>query len=276
MIKTKRKSRKTKVCDVILSVFAAITLVNYGMYFVHQLFFPESTTAFLISLFVIAITLLPILFRKRLKLILKKAFPVMKSVWGAGLAFYVISFAVVCSVIFIGASGEVPGDEVEENTVFIIYGAKVRGEAENAYPGNALKLRLDKALSVMEDVPGSVCIVCGGKGENENAAEGDVMKKYLVSRGMEEERIYVDAESKNTLENIKYSMQIIEDENLDKRAVACVSTGFHIPRIRYLCKREGLSVSYCYYAASPNSVSLYTSLVREYMSWWKLLLTGHL
>lgn len=270
------KSGKETVINILLVILAAITLANYGVYSVHMLFFPESATAWAAAITVISVTLFPILFRKKLAALLKKAFPVLKAIWGFGLAFYVISFCVMCSLILIGAENEVPGEEITSPSVFIVYGAKVRGTAENAYPGSVLKRRLDKAYSVMEDAPDSVCIVCGGQGQNENAVEGEVMKKYLVSRGIEPSRIYVEGESKNTLENIKYSKEIIDLENLSDRAVACVSTGFHMPRIQYLCRREGIKVSYCYYAASPNPISLYTSLVREYMSWGKLFLTGHL
>ena len=273
---TKNGRRRVKPIDIYLLILAAITLINYVTYFIHMLFFPESRTAYIVASVVILITLLPILFRKPLKKLFGRLFKAFKFIWGAGLTFYVISFAVMCAVIFIGAGIETPASEIPEGTVFIVYGAKVQGPADSAYPGSVLKRRLDHAYEVMKDVPDAFCIVSGGQGKNENAAEGDVMKWYLVNLGMDDERIFVDGKSKNTLENVINSKEIIQTNNLSDRRIACVSTGFHIPRIRYLCAREGLTVSYCYYAPSPNPVSLYTSLVREYMSYGKLVLTGHL
>lgn len=269
------KKRK-KAVNVYLFVLALITLANYIVYFIHMLYYPESTTAYLISAVVILITLLPLMFRKSLERILGKAFSVMKFLWGAGLTFYVISFAVMCAVIFIGAGSETPPEEVPEGTVFIVYGAKVQGEGDTAYPGVALRRRLDHAYDVIKEVPGAVCIVSGGQGKNEGASEADVMKRYLVRLGVDEDSIITEDKSRNTLENIANSKELIEKSGLSDRKVACVSTGFHIPRIKLLCAREGLSASFCYYAPSPNPVSLYTSLVREYMSYGKLVLTGYL
>lgn len=273
---SKNSPHRIKPVDLYLLLLAAITLLNYVTYFLHMLFFPESKTAYVVASVVILITLLPILFRKLLKKLFGRLFKALKFIWGAGLTFYVISFAVMCAVIFIGAGIETSASEIPEGTVFIVYGAKVQGPADSAYPGSVLKRRLDHAYEVMKDVPDAVCIVSGGQGKNENAAEGDVMKEYLVNLGMDAAQIFVDDTSSNTLENVINSKEIIEKENLSDRKIACVSTGFHIPRIRYLCAKEGLTVSYCYYASSPNPVSLYTSLVREYMSYGKLVLTGHL
>lgn len=275
MTKYSKNEKFEKAVNVVLFVFATITLVNYITYFIHMLFFPESTTAYIISAVVIIITLFPVLLQRKLEKFLGKTFKYFKGIWGAGLAFYVVSFTVMCAVIFIGAGSETPAEEVDEGTVFIVYGAKVRGDANAAYPGSALKRRLDCAYDIMKEVPDSVCIVTGGRGENENAAEGDVMKEYLVSLGFDARRIYVEDKSANTLENIKFSKEIIASEGLSNRKIACVSTGFHIPRISLLCNTEGLDISYWYYAESSNPISLYTSLVREYMSYWKLILTGY-
>ena len=89
-----KNEKRGKFIDVLLGVFAAVTLVNYGTYFLHLIFFPESTTAVVIALCVIAITALPILFRKSLKKLFGKTFRFMKTLWGAGLAFYVVTFII--------------------------------------------------------------------------------------------------------------------------------------------------------------------------------------
>lgn len=265
-----------KTLNILIGIAAGVTLLNYTVFLISLLIFPGQPIAYIITIIVLAATALPIIFRKQLKKILKKAYPVLKGIWAACLTFYVVSFAVMVTLIFTGSGTEVPPSELADDTVIIVYGAKINGTKENAYPGKALRYRLDYAADVMKDAEESVFIVCGGKGANEPCAEATVMKDYLVSIGIDEDRIFVDDESENTIENIDNAMKIIEDEGLSDRKVACLSTEFHVPRIKFLCGKAGLNVDYYFYAPSPNFFSLWSSLVREYMSYGKLILTGHL
>ena len=268
--------RIKKILNALICCATAITLANYFVYFVHLIAFPEQPLAFIITICVLSAVLLPIIFRKRLKRILKKAYPVLKGLWGVGLLIYSVSFIVMVSLIFAGSNSEPSTDEIPDDTVIIIYGAKVGGTADDAHPGTFLKYRLDYAADIMKGVPDSVCIVCGGKGDNEPCAEATVMRDYLISKGIAADRIFVDDESKNTIENIDNAMKIIKDERFDGKSVACLSTDFHVPRIKYLCSKAGLDVDCYFFAPSPNVFGLWSSLVREYMSYGKLLLTGHL
>lgn len=278
MEKKKRRSsskpakEKRDFLSKLTAALAAFTVFNYAVYLIKLLIFPEQPLAFAVTFAVLAVTILPIVFKGKIKKLTGKLFPVLRGVFAAGLAFYVLSFAFMCGYIAVGSVGESAPDELPEKTVFIVYGAKVNGNAENVRPGNALRKRLDYAVGLMEKSPGSVCIVTGGKGADEAAPEGEVMRDYLISRGIDEKRIYVDDKAENTIENIKYSKKIIEDELADY-TVACVSSDFHIPRIQMLAKKYSLGAEYYYYAPCPNVFTLYTCLVREYMSYGRLLLS---
>ena len=72
------------------------------------------------------------------------------------------------------------------------------------------------------------------------------------------------------------AQKIIEENGFENCKVACLSTEYHVPRIKFLCEKAGLGAQYYYYADSPNFFGLWSGLVREYMSYGKLLLTGHL
>ncbi len=267
--------KKTKkILNVILCFLAGFTLLNYTVYLIHLIAFPEQPLAFIITFCVIGAVALPVIFRKRLKKLLKKAYPVLKGIWAACLLFYVVTFSVMVVGIF--SSEKTEPASLPENTVVIVYGAKINGTKEAPYPGKFLKYRLDLAAEVLKDAPGSVCIVCGGKGDNEPCAEAEVMRDCLISAGIDPGRIYVDDRSKNTLENIENAMRIMEENGLSGNAVACLSTDYHIPRIRFLCNKAGLRANYYYSASSPNFFGLWSGLVREYMSYGKLVLTGRL
>lgn len=269
------KRRGGKILSVIIAVCAGVTLLNYTVYLVKLLIFPEQTLSYIITFIVLAITLVPILQRRKIKKITGRLFPFLKAVFAAGLAFYVLSFAFMCGYIAWGSGAESAPEELPDKTVFVVFGAKVNGSGDNVYPGNSLRKRLDCTAHLMQSAPQSVCIVTGGRGVDEARAEGDVMRDYLVSIGIDGARIYAETEAENTIENIENSKAIIEKE-LKGYSIACVSSDFHIPRIQLLADKYDLGADYYYYAPCPNVFVLYTSLVREYMSYGKLLLFGKL
>lgn len=278
-MKEKRIETKTtaaKIFDRIIALCAAVMLVNYALYLLKLIIFPEQPAAYVITFAVLIGVSFCLGFRHKLKKLLKKAFPVFKGIFAAGLIFYVVTFAAMCVFIFAGKAEEIPPEELPDKIVILVYGAKVRGSEDAAYPGVSLRKRLDTATDILKKAPDALCIVSGGQGKDESRPEADVMKDYLVSKGISADRILTENASKNTLENIENSVKIMEEEGLSDYEIACVSTNFHIPRIKILCKKQGITPVCCYYAPASEPFTLYTSLVREYMSYGKLLLTGHL
>lgn len=53
-------------------------------------------------------------------------------------------------------------------------------------------------------------IMSGGKGDDEHIAESLAMKNYALEKGIPEKDILVETNSKNTLENMKFSKEIME------------------------------------------------------------------
>lgn len=273
MKRASAENKKIKLTDGIITVCAAFTLINYTVYLIKLIFVPEQPTAYFLTFLILAGVSLPFLLRKRLKKTFPRIYPVGKTVYGICAVFYTVTFILMCSVILFNGN-TAPEDIKEEKTVFVVYGAKVSGTAEYSYPGKSLKRRLDCAKELLEKKTDSICIVTGGMGPDEYRPEGEVMADYLIENGIEPHRIYVDNTSKNTIENIENAMEIIRENSLSEYTVACVSTNFHIPRIKYLCNKAQLSAKYYISAPAPNLATLYPSLVREYMSYGKLLLGG--
>ena len=101
------------------------------------------------------------------------------------------------------------------------------------------------------------------------------MKRSLVSDGIDESRILVEDRSRNTLQNVAYSRELIEANGLSDRAVACVSSDFHIARIRLISSRSGDFGDFFYPAGGLRPWDWeYFGLVREYLSFARLLLLG--
>ncbi len=89
-------------------------------------------------------------------------------------------------------------------------------------------------LNENEDV---VCIVSGGKGEDEKISEAQAMKEYLVDKGIDEGRILTEDKSVNTLENIKNSVALLGGNGSGE--IAIITDGFHQYRAGYIAESFG-------------------------------------
>lgn len=118
-----------------------------------------------------------------------------------GLTVFLITEGFIVSRF--GAKGKVDLDYV------IVLGAQVY---ENG-PSPVLKYRLDKAVAYLNENPNTICIVSGGQGVNEPFSEAEGMLDYLQKAAISRNRIYLENQSKNTIANIKNSMEYLDTEN---------------------------------------------------------------
>ena len=88
-----------------------------------------------------------------------------------------------------------------------------------------LTKRLEAAKEYLDRNPEAVCIPSGGKGNGELVSEAQAMKAWLVEHGIDENRIYPEAQSRDTVENIRNSKEIMDSEGLPKDMIL-VSDGF--------------------------------------------------
>lgn len=267
----KNKSKMTPF-DTVTLILALFCSLNYFMFLCKLVFFPEKFSTVAITFTVFLGATLPLILHRPLKRQLKKTYPFFKGLFALCLAIYFVTFSGLFGYLLVMENSETPPKELPENTVLIVFGARVKGTEEHSYPGKALRLRLDAAYEVLKEADGTVCIVSGGQGLDEPDFEGKVMKEYLISKGIEESRITAETASEDTRENIRYSMEIIE-EKYKGYHVACVSSNYHIPRIKLLCDEAGLNCEYFYFAPSADPLTYYTSIVREYMTLGRQLLS---
>ena len=141
--------------------------------------------------------------------------------------------AAVISGFMIAAMNAVP----EGGETAIVLGCKVRGEE----PSRMLRERLDAAYDYLTEYPDALCIVSGGQGSDEEYPEAFVMKKYLVNRGIDADRIFEEDSSESTAENLRFSMKIMEDVGITGDAVI-VTDGFHQLRAKMIAAKLGLNV----------------------------------
>lgn len=207
----------------------------------------------------------------------------LKGVLCVGMSFFLATYIAFLSYsLATAASSKARLDALpeDEQLTVMIFGCYVRGEE----PGRTLTTRLDAALSLLKRYPNADCIVSGGQGSNEAISEAEAMRRYLVSHGIDDGRITLEAASTNTSENLEYSYALLEGSESSTQAggdsgtaqpsggrIIGVSSEYHLPRIRMLSRALGREIeTYPAYDANIGNTLIYT--LREYMGVAKLWL----
>lgn len=132
----------------------------------------------------------------------------------------------------------------------IVLGAKVHADGT---PSKALKYRLDAAYDYAKKYPHIQLIVSGGQGTDELEPEAVSMKRYLLNRGLDENRIIMEAKSTSTYENIKFSTVKIP---LNEQKITIISNDFHLARAKMIAKNLGYENTDVIAAPTPKAVTL--------------------
>lgn len=119
----------------------------------------------------------------------------------------------------------------------IVLGARVRGET----PSLALQYRLDVAYNYLVENPETRAILTGGQGPGEAITEAEAMRRYLVQKGIPEERLLLEDQATDTVENLTYSFKMIEQE-IENSEVILVTSKFHILRSKMIARELGYQV----------------------------------
>ncbi len=129
-------------------------------------------------------------------------------------------------------------DGVREPETVIVLGCKTL----NGAPSVMLAARLDTAAEYLSDNPHAVCVVTGGQGGDEIEPEAVSMERYLITKGINKERIYKEDKAKNTEENLKFSAEIIKNKQLPENVII-VSESYHVYRGARNAEKQGLKAS---------------------------------
>ncbi len=158
---------------------------------------------------------------------------------GKALLALLAAFVAVCFVLFlvinfcmIRAAHTPPAPDA----TVVVLGCKVYGSR----PSIMLESRLKAALRYLEEHPDAPCILSGGQGPDEGISEAECMYQWLCNAGISPERLYKEAASTSTRENLLFSAKIIEEEGLSPN-LAIVTNEFHAYRASLIAGKLSLS-----------------------------------
>lgn len=160
--------------------------------------------------------------------------PASPMVWVARIGLGLLAAGILVMVYMgghiLGGILEKPKKNLE---YVVVLGAQVRGSS----PSRALRKRLDRAEEYARENPDTILLLSGGKGSGEDITEAEAMYRYLLEKGVEEERIILEDRSTSTYENLLFCSELVP--GLMERSVGILSNDFHVYRAGALAKKMG-------------------------------------
>lgn len=160
-------------------------------------------------------------------------------IFAAGLAMAFV-LVIAMTLLMVRAACAKPSP----NATLIVLGCKAYGER----PSIMLEERLKAAIEYLNANPEASCIVSGGQGADETISEAECMYLYLTGNGIAPDRIYKEDQSTTTRENLAFSYEIIQKQNLNQ-SIAIATNNFHEYRAGKIAENLGLE----YGAASGHT-----------------------
>ncbi len=134
--------------------------------------------------------------------------------------------------IFLKVLGGMSWNGSEGLDYVVVLGAQVKKDV----PSRALRMRLEKALEYANANKDTILILSGGMGSGEEISEAECMKQYLIEHGISQERLILEDQSTNTMENLKFSNAMTDCANA---VTGIISNDFHVYRAVRLAKKQG-------------------------------------
>ena len=140
-------------------------------------------------------------------------------------------------------------DEKAPADVAIVLGAAISdGEVSPVY-----RERINHAITLHEEGTVDFIILTGGFGEGSYKSDSQVAKEYALSQDVPEERILIEEKSTITEENLEFSKEIMEENDLETAII--VSDPLHMKRAMLMAKDYNITA-----LSSPTTTSMYKSL----------------
>ena len=148
------------------------------------------------------------------------------------IALGVVAEGLLLLCVYIAGARNWPARKAD---VAIVLGARVM---PNGGMSTVLLHRTMLAQQMYEQGDVGAIIVCGGQGHDEPASEADTMGAYLIAHGVPEGRLFREDASTDTIENIRNSMRIMEEQGFSSATI--ITSDYHLTRALWIARDQGL------------------------------------
>jgi uncharacterized SAM-binding protein YcdF (DUF218 family) len=151
-----------------------------------------------------------------------------------------ISFLLVSYVIYAFVYSRITG--LRRADFVVVLGAGLN-DGDRVPP--LLASRLERARRVYQTLAvrrrtSPVLIVSGGQGSDERVSEAEAMARYLIGRGVPEDHVVREDQSRTTEENLTFSQAIMDRARPGYRCII-VTSNYHVFRTAIVARRLGVN-----------------------------------
>nr|QGT51466.1 hypothetical protein Unknown280_1580 [uncultured Spirochaetaceae bacterium] len=146
---------------------------------------------------------------------------------------------------------------------------------KNATVSDSVQKRIAFTADYLKKHPDAIAVVTGGKSKFDPCAESDILKPALCSYGIEEDRVLAENQAKDTIQNFKFSAQLlaknsgVDVQQILESPITVITSDFHIARAERLAKRMGFTNIYGAASSTPL-LFVPNSYAREICTYVKL------
>ncbi|MCR4907735.1 MAG: YdcF family protein [Lachnospiraceae bacterium] len=137
-------------------------------------------------------------------------------------------------------------------------------------PTPLLKSRIFKGIEIWRNNPGSKLIFSGGQGSDEAVSEGFAMAEFALAEGVPEDALLREEESKNTEENLRFSLALAETDSgkdIKKLCFGVATTSYHV--MRALIISRSLRMRSVGFGAKTKLYYTLNAFLREYIGYFR-------
>ncbi|MFC4770900.1 YdcF family protein [Enterococcus hermanniensis] len=131
----------------------------------------------------------------------------------------------------------------EQDFIVVLGAGLINGETVTPL----LAKRIDRALQFYHKQSAATLspprlVMSGGQGPDEKVPEAQAMREYALAQGIPEDEILMEAQSTNTLENMRFSKEVMEREKPSGYQAIFSSNNYHIFRAGMYAEEVGLNI----------------------------------
>lgn len=183
----------------------------------------------------------------------------------------VAAFFVFCGLWLVFIEGLILGSFGAQGEKGLDYLVVLGAQMKENGPSIALTNRLDTAYAYLTENPDTLAVLSGGQGSNEPVSEAQGMYEYLVEKGVSPERLILEDQSVNTVQNLQFSRKLIPS----RASVGVVTNSFHVYRAVQLAKSQGYE-TVCGISAPSDLYFLLNNMFREFFGVMKDWMFGNM
>jgi uncharacterized SAM-binding protein YcdF (DUF218 family) len=150
-----------------------------------------------------------------------------------------ISFLLVSYVLYAFLYARITG--LRRADYVVVLGSGLNGDRVPPLLAGRLErgLRVHQTLARRRQAS-PVVIVSGGKGSDERISEAEAMARYLIDRGLPDDQVVREDQSRTTEENLTFSQAIMARSRPGYRCII-VTSNYHVFRAAIIARRVGVN-----------------------------------